>query len=86
MLFSDKGGVLALVVEIQAWLTLFKGASSLSVGENTLFLGVHRHNHWSVQTSLASHDSQNVQFGITQVGISAAGGVLFRHQIRIRAQ
>lgn len=74
-------------MEIQAWLTLcLKELLSLSVGENTLFLGVHRHNRWSVQTSLASHDSQNVQFGITQVGISAAGGVLFRHQIRIRAQ
>lgn len=35
---------------------------------------------------LASHDSLNVQFGITQVGMSAAGGVLFHHQIRIRAQ
>lgn len=80
---SDKGGVLALVVEIQAWLTL---CFSFSVGENTVFQGVHRHKRQSVQPSLASHDSPSVQFGITQVGISAAGGVLFHHQIRIRAQ
>lgn len=40
---SDKGGLLALVVEIQAWLTLcLKRASSFSVGAK-LFQGVHRH-------------------------------------------
>lgn len=43
---SDKGGLLALVVEIQAWLTLcFKRAASFSVGENTMFQGVHKHKH-----------------------------------------
>lgn len=65
---------------------MFRRASSPSVGKNTLFQGVHRQKRQSIQPSLARHDSPNVQFGITQVGISAAGGVLFHHQIRIRAQ
>ena len=81
-----RGGVLAKVVEMQGWLTLFKRASSFSVGENTVFQSVHKHRRWSIQPLRASHDSLNVQFGITQVGIPAAGGVLFHHQIRIRAQ
>ncbi len=66
--------------------SVFKRASPFSGGENTLFQVVHRHQHQSVEPSLASHDSTNVQFSITQVGISAASGVLFHHQIRIRAQ
>lgn len=69
---------------MQAWLTLRLKELLFSVGG--LFLGVHRHEHPSVQPSPASHDSPNVQFGITLVGISAADDVLFRHQIRIRAQ
>lgn len=75
---------LARVVGIQAWLTLRLKELLFSVGG--LFLGVRRHEHQSVQPSPARHDSPNVQFGITLVGISAAGDVLFRHQIRIRAQ
>ena len=66
--------------------SVFKRASPFSVGENFVFRGVHRRKRSSIQPLLASHDSPNVQFGITQVGIPAAGGVLFHHQIRIRAQ
>lgn len=81
---SQIGLFLARVVGIQAWLTLRLKELLFSVGG--LFLGVHRHEHPSVQPSPASHDSPNVQFGITLVGIFAADDVLFRHQIRIRAQ
>lgn len=84
---SDKGGVLAIVVKTQAWLPL-------CLKEVLLFLWV-KTQCFRVYASMsvrafnpcfASHDSPNVQFGITQVRSSAAGGVLFHHQIRIRAQ
>lgn len=85
---SDKRGILAIVEEIQAWLTLCLKELLLPLWRKThcfssMYTGK---SDRAFNPLLACHDSPNVQFGITQVGISAAGGVLFHHQIRIRAR
>lgn len=77
MVVSDKGGVLALVMEIHAWFTLCLEELLSLLGKTQRF---------RVYTQALERSTLTVQFGITQVGISAAGGVLFHHQIRIRAQ